>query len=135
MTRLFDTRSLMALCLDSDAPEISTVFDEHVLDLTFYEAGDAIWKAYTRQDRITAKEHEQLTALVSDLRREVLVHTLADIGFETVMALASETGLTFYDAAHLACAIELDGTLVTEDESSREIAEGHVEVRRVSTLQ
>lgn len=50
------------------------------------------------------------------------------------MALATETELTFYDAAHLACAIELDGTLVTEDGSLREVAADRVEVSNAIAL-
>lgn len=122
MPRVFDTSSLMALLLDDEAPEISIVFDEHVLDLTFYEAGNVLWKAHSLQDRLTTEQHERLTALLSDLRAEVTVHTLDEIGTATVMAVATETELTFYHAAHLACAIELDGRLITEDESLRKVA-------------
>ena len=135
MVRVFGTSSLMMLYLDADAPEISVAFDEHVLDLTFYEAGNVLWKAHSLQDRVTDEEHERLTALLSDLRQEVVVHTLDDIGTETVMTLATETRLTFYDAAHLACAIELGGTLVTEDGSLREAAGDRVEVSDVATLE
>jgi len=135
MVRLFDTSSLMRLYLDAEAPEIAVAFDEHVLDLTFYEAGNVLWKAHSLQDRLTGEEHERLTALLSDLRPEVVVHTLDDIGIESVMTLATKTGLTFYDAAHLACAIELDGTLVTEDESFREVAADRVEVSDVAALE
>jgi len=134
MPRVFDTSSLMALFLDDGAPEMSVVFDEHVLDLTFYEDGNVLWKAHSLQDRLTTEQHERLTALLSDLRAELTVHTLEEIGTATVMAVAAETRLTFYDAAHLACAIELDSTLVTEDESLREAAADRVEVADIETV-
>jgi hypothetical protein len=65
---IFDTSSLMALFLDNVTPEVSAVFDEHVLNLTFYLAGNVLWKAPSLQDRLTTEEHERLTAISSDLR-------------------------------------------------------------------
>lgn len=135
MARVFDTSSLMSLCLDDGAPDLSVIFDEHVLDLAFYEAGNVLWKAHTLQDRLTTEEHEQLTVVVSGLREEVVVQTLEDIGFKTVMSVASETGLTFYDAAHLACAIDVDGTLITEDKSLRSVADDRIRASSVMTLE
>ncbi len=134
MARVFDTSSLMSLCLDDDAPELSIVFDEHVLDLAFYEAGNVLWKAQTLQDRLTAEEQSQLISIVSDLREEVVVQTLDDIGFEAVMDIASETELTFYDAAHLTCAIEVDGALITEDESLRAVADDRITASSVTSF-
>ena len=125
----------MALFLDNGVPEVSAVFDEHVLDITFYKAGNVLWKAHSPQDRPTTEQHERLTALLSDLRAELAVHTLDEIGTATVMAVATETELTFYDAAHLACAIELDATLVTEDGSLREMAADRVEVAEIGSVE
>jgi len=51
------------------------------------------------------------------------------------MTLTVETGPTLYDAAHLACAIELGATLVTEDGSLRETAVGRIGVSDVAALE
>lgn len=51
------------------------------------------------------------------------------------MAVATEIELTFYDAAHLACAIELGDTLVTEDGSFPELAADQIGVTDVGTIE
>lgn len=117
---VFDTSSLVAVLLDDDAPSLPVLFDGHVLELTFYEAGNVLWKIHALQERTTPEEHAELVSLVPDLRREMTVHDLDDIGFEAVMNIASDSELTFYDAAYVACAEQLGTTLVTEDRELRE---------------
>lgn len=50
MPYVFDTSSLMAL-LDEGGPDTDVVFDEHILDLTFCETGNLLWKADQLEDR------------------------------------------------------------------------------------
>ncbi len=123
---VFDASSLVAVLLDDDTPPISVLFDGHVLDLTFYEAGNVLWKIHALQERTTPKEHTELVSLLSDLRHELVVHDLEEIGLEAVMDIATTTELTFYDAGYLACAEVLGTTLVTEDGELLAIAEDRV---------
>ena len=127
---VFDASSLVAVLLDDDAPPIDVLFDGHVLDLTFYEAGNVIWKVHALQDQTTAEEHAELVSLLADLRAELVVHDLEEIGFEAVMDVATSTELTFYDAGYLACAEALETTLVTEDGELLEIADGRATAQR-----
>ena len=128
---VFDASSLVAVLLDDDAPPVSILYDGHVLDLTFYEAGNVLWKIHALQDRTTAEEHAELVSLLADLRRELVVHDLEEIGFEAVMDVATETELTFYDAGYIACAETLETTLVTEDGELLAAANEHVGGLRV----
>ena len=127
----FDTSSVVAVLLDDDTPPISVLYDGHVLDLTFYEAGNVLWKVHTLQGRTTAEEHAELVSLLADLRRELVVHDLEEIGFEAVMDVATETELTFYDAGYLACAETLETPLVTEDSELLAVAQERVNGHRV----
>ena len=128
---VFDASSLVAVLLDDDAPPIDVLFDGHVLDLTFYEAGNVLWKVHALQDRTTPEEHAELVSLLADLRAELVVHDLEEIGFEAVMDVATSTELTFYDAGYLACAEAIDTILVTEDGELLETAEERVNSCRV----
>ena len=130
-TPVFDTSSVVAVLLDDDTPPISVLYDGHVLNLTFYEAGNVLWKVHTLQERTTPEEHAKLVSLLADLRRELVVHDLNDIGFEAVIKVATETELTFYDAGYLACAEALETTLVTEDGELLAVAEERAGGRRV----
>jgi predicted nucleic acid-binding protein len=120
MTHVFDTSSLMAVLLDDETPDIDVLFDEHTLGLTFYEAGNVVWKAATVQKRIDTTEAERLLGILEDLRLELTVHELSELGMDAVYRTATETGLTFYDAAHLSCADILSERLVTEDSALRD---------------
>ncbi|SNR31150.1 type II toxin-antitoxin system VapC family toxin [Halorubrum vacuolatum] len=133
-TPVFDTSSLIAVLLDDDTPPISVLFDGHVLDLTIYEAGNVLWKIHTLQGRTTQQEHAELISLLADLRRELVVHDLEEIGVDTVMRVATATDLTFYDAGYLACAEMVETTLVTEDSELSAVANGRVRSKRVRNV-
>ena len=128
MSYVFDTSSLMAVLLDSESPDIDVLFDEHTIELTFYEAGNVLWKAGHLQERIGADERAQLVEILEDLRLELVVHGLAELGTKAVLETAIECDLTFYDAAYLRCAETLAATLVTEDRTLREAAGERVAV-------
>ena len=128
MRYVFDTSSLMAVLLDDESPDIDVLFDEHTIELTFYEAGNVLWKAGHLQERIGADERAQLVEILEDLRLELVVHGLAELGTKAVLETAIECDLTFYDAAYLRCAETLDATLVTEDRTLREAAGERVAV-------
>ena len=119
---VFDTSSLMAILLDEETPSISVTFDEHVLDLTFYEAGNVLWKAHHLQGRIDADDTQRLVEILDELRVEVVVHELSELGTGAVLGTAIESDLTFYDAAHLLCAETLEATFITEDRELRDAA-------------
>ena len=83
-----------------------------VLDLTFYEVGNTLWKEH-RKGRI--KRLEPVVSLFDEVLRMFTVfspsHELGEI-----LNLAIKENLTFYDASYLYVAREHGLKLVTEDE-------------------
>ena len=112
----------MAILLDEGTPPVAVIFDEHALNLTFYEAGNVLWKAHHLQDRIDEHETQRLVEILDDLRLELVVHELSELGTGAVLETAIESDLTFHDAAHLRCAETLEATFVTEDRELRDAA-------------
>lgn len=135
MSYVFDTSSLMAVLLDEEGPGVEVLFDEHTLELTFYEAGNVVWKASHLQERIDTDEAQRLLDLLVDLRLELVVHDLPEIGMEAVFRTARECDVTFYDAAHVTCADAVDATLVTEDSGLREAVDERVSVCDLGTIE
>ena len=135
MSYVFDTSSLMAVLLDDESPGIDVLFDEHTVELTFYEAGNVLWKAGHLQERIGADERPQLIEILEDLRLELVVHGLAELGTNAVLATAIECDLTFYDAAYLRCSETLAATLVTEDRTLQDAGAELVSVYGVESLE
>ena len=128
MSYVFDTSSLMAVLLDDERPGIDVLFDEHTVELAFYEAGNVLWKAAHLQERFDADETRQLVGILEDLRLELVVHGLSELQTGAVLETASACALTFYDAAYLRCAETLEATLVTEDLELCEAARERVAV-------
>lgn len=126
MMVVFDTSSLMAVLLNDESPEVDVLFDQCVLDLTFYEAGNVLWKAHTLQDRIDVESRDRISGILEDLRAELTVETLEHLEFARVLAIATETDLTFYDAAYVTCAERHEARLVTEDQTLRTVADEYV---------
>lgn len=134
MSYVFDTSSLMAALLDEERPDIDVLFDRHTVELTFYEAGNVLWKVTHLQERMDADETQRLVDILEDLRLELVVHELSDLEIGAVLETGSECDLTFYDAANLRCAETLDATFVTEDSELRAAAGGRVEVCELGGL-
>lgn len=119
-TRLFDASSIILLAKRSPATAPATLEGEHILDLTKYEIGNAIWKLnklINKTDKSTAMESMEqayhLTALMETISLEEQ-RELTD-----TMEIAFDGGISFYDSAYLHTARERGLTLVTEDERLR----------------
>lgn len=134
MSRLFDTSSLVATVLERDDVGLELVFDDHVLDLTFYEAGNVFWKASVLQDRITPEEASELMAFLEDLEDEMAIEHVDSLEFDRTMEIATTEELTFYDAAYVAAAEELDATLITEDTTLASVASSYVNVNGIDKI-
>lgn len=114
---IFDTSSLVKLLTEG---EVDRLFDERILDLTFYEAGNVFWKMHNLQGRIERDELNELISLLDRMEKEMEI-TRPDR--EKVMETAVENEITFYDASYLTAAGEAGETLVTEDSELTEAAE------------
>jgi len=124
--RLYDTSALAAHLLDG---EVKPLFDEHALDLTFYEAGNVVWKTAHLRDEIDAESCERAVSVLGKLGDEMVVHTFDEMELGDVMQVAVEDDLTFYDASYVEVADDEDLVLVTLDAELSEKASERVEVK------
>jgi len=86
-----------------------------VLELTRYEALNAVWKEWVLLKRIEREDALELAGLIVEALRHA--RTVSVVGRELgVLALAADVGLTFYDASALHAAKSEGLTLVTDDE-------------------
>ncbi len=123
---LFDASSVVEVILgNGDAEvEIDVSFDECWLDLTRYEAANAIWKIGLARDELSDSTVSDAIDILDRLEDEM--NEMRTTG-STTMDIARETGLTFYDASYLAVARRADLTLVTENGALRGAA-GDIDV-------
>lgn len=134
--RLFDASSVVELLIGESGDEVpvEALFDEHTLDLTFYEAGNALWKLAVARDDLTDTNLQDAMALLASLQREAVVETVIGPGFADVSQAAQDEGLTFYDAAYLHVAQRNSLELITEDSALQDAARQSVSVGRVADL-
>lgn len=111
---VFDASSVVDVVLGRGGAsvEIDVLFDEYWLDLTRYEAANAVWKIGVARDELRDSAIEEAIDILDRLEREM--EFAVATGSET-MDVARANGLTFYDASYLAVAQREELTLVTED--------------------
>lgn len=111
---LFDASSVVDIVLGHGGAsvEIDVLFDEYWLDLTRYEAANAIWKIGIARDELRESEVDTAIDILDRLEYEMEAE-IATGPF--TLDVARESGLTFYDASYIAVAQREDLTLVTED--------------------
>lgn len=122
--RLFDASALVDVILGEGgkALNIGVVFNETLLDLTMYEASNALWKIAVAQDLLSDDELQEAVDILERLNHEVRIERAAETELQQTMRVARRDGLSFYDASYLTVA-ERDGlSLVTEDGALRDAA-------------
>ncbi len=105
---LFDASALYSLMDYVDRIDFKK---SHILTLTFYEVGNAIWKSHYLQKKV--KDPVTLAILFHRLMRKFNV--IDDPPLEGVMRVAVERGLTYYDASYAYVAGSFGLTLVSKD--------------------
>jgi len=113
---LIDASSLMLLMKKA---EIQIVLDylqtSSILDLTFYEVGNAIWKETCLMKFLTKKESEILRNRVQTVLSKTDRIPSEPNSFQGVFNVSESENLSFYDASYLFIAKEKGLVLVTED--------------------
>jgi len=131
---LVDASALKALAA-GDPTQVADVLERSaVLELTYYEVGNALWKELNLLKAISAKECE---TLVDSMKRMLATAETLETSFDElgdVLGLAGAEGLTFYDAAYVDAARKAKRTLVTEDPRLTRAAAKYVAVKRASEV-
>jgi predicted nucleic acid-binding protein len=117
--RLFDANAVVDVLLGEvgigmDVSQ-AVLFDESILDLTIYEATNALWKLGVALDELTDDDLHAAVALVGSLPQDTCVETVSGTELTEVVETAQDEGLTVYDAAYLFTARREGVTLVTDD--------------------
>jgi predicted nucleic acid-binding protein len=123
-TRLFDTSAIILL-IKKHPDEASVELDgEHILDLTFYEVGNALWKISKLLDKTGASKALQYIEEAYSILSLMEVQKLEGAeDLSQTMEIAHEKNLSFYDAAYIHVARRMGCTLVTEDKRLQKASE------------
>ena len=132
---LIDASSLMLLMKTANIQtELDHLRTSFLLDLTFYEVGNAIWKETCLTKFLTKNESEVLRNRVQTVLARTNKILSEASNFQKILDISESEKLSFYDSSYLFAAKEKGLVLVTEDKELRTKAEKQVEVQNVATL-
>ena len=132
---LIDASALMILLKKADTKvTISILHDSCILDLTFYEIGNAIWKETTLTKFITPETAKTLQKMAQTILLKTDRINIGADSFEKIMEIAKTEKLTFYDSSYVHFAKEKDLQLVTEDKELKIKAQKHVKAQSITAL-
>ena len=113
---LLDSSAIARVLGGLKGEAVKTLDGKITLDLARYELGNVIWKQSVLEGRLSLEEAVDRAGSLAKIFELLEVRCVDSVeGFEGVMKLAVELGMTFYDAAYLYSAKKGRLTLVTED--------------------
>lgn len=122
--KLVDTSALLNIIVKKGSETPKLLRSQSILELTTYEAGNAIWKLAFLQKRITPEQACRLLESFVLLRNSMRVLGIDGMEGE-IKNLSMTAGLTFYDSAYIVAAKRAGLVLVTDDGSLAKTAAKH----------
>jgi predicted nucleic acid-binding protein len=132
---LLDTSSLMLLMKTANLKtQLDFLQTSYLLDLTFYEVGNALWKETCLTKFITKNEAPTLQKNIQIVLTKTDKICCETTDFQKISEIAETENLSFYDSSYLFISQEKGLILVTEDKKLSSKAEKHIEVKNIATL-
>ncbi len=132
--RLLDSSSLMLLMKKSNIEtQLDYLRTSYLLDLTFYEVGNAIYKETCLTKFLTRGESEILRNRIQTVLTRTEQIPSDPSHFREILDISVNEKLTFYDSSYLFVAKEKELALVTEDKILKAKAEKHVKTESIYT--
>ena len=133
--RLFDASALVNLLVSRGSSALDLARGNEVLDLTIYEAGNAIWKLSTLHHKISAEEADSLhSALIQTATEHMNIIRVSELDHLSVAGLARAERLSYYDAAYVSAARDRKCELITDDARLAKVASKFLKVKKSSDL-
>ncbi len=132
---LLDASAFILLIKKAD---VQTTFEclqnSQILDLTYYEIGNAIWKESTLTKFLTPEESKTLEKVVQTIlmRTDRIVNEAET--FQKILEIAKNENLSFFDSSYTYFAKEKGLKLITEDEQLKAKAQKYVNVQNINAL-
>jgi len=132
MRFLLDSSVITPLMLDLGERllDLSAGKELYLIDLTFYEVGNSLWKLTLLLRSINLKDAMEILDVLKSLilRKAITLIRFDDLDAPRIIKLTVDEELTFYDASYIVAGEKLNATLATEDEELRRKAEKYINV-------
>ena len=135
MKYLLDASSLMLLIKKTDVEStVECLQDSLILNLTFYEVGNAVWKESALLKFLTPQEAKRLGTMAQIVLAKIDQVTNEGEDFQKILEIAQDEQLSFYDSSYVFFAKQKGLPLVTEDKKLEMKAKKHITVQTLATL-
>lgn len=135
MKYLLDASSFILLIKKADAKTAIECFkDSLILDLTFYEVGNAIWKESLLTNYLTHKQAEQLGTLAQTILAKISQITNESEDFQKILEVARTEKLSYYDSSYIYSAKKTGLSFVTEDKELKLKAKKYTTIHAIGDL-
>jgi predicted nucleic acid-binding protein len=114
-TRLFDASAIIMVAKNHPVKAQPVLEGEHLLDLTSYEVGNALRRINELVDETSKSTALEAVNQASPLLAQMEALKVDGEELGSVMEVAFESGMSFYDSSCLQVAGSIGLTLVTED--------------------
>ena len=135
MKYLLDASALMLLIKKADAKlTVKYLLESLILDLTFYEIGNAVWKESTLLKFLTPEEAKRLGSRSQSILAEINQVKNESEDFQKILEIAKTEKLSYYDSSYVLMAKQRGLQLITEDKKLEMKAKKHVLVQTIAAL-
>lgn len=134
MPQLFDASSLINIVVEMGGQSLGLLRGNYVLDLTFYEVGNALWRIHSLEGKLSLSEVKMLMGVTAELMGWVDIVPVSELNLVEIVELAIKESATFYDVAYVTAAKLRKLTLVTDDAKLARVASKHVKVKSSGDL-
>jgi predicted nucleic acid-binding protein len=135
MKCLLDASSFLLLVKKADVRStVECLRDSFILDLTFYEVGNAIWKEGTLMKFLTSEEAERLGTMAQTILAKVNRANSEAGDFQKILEIAQTEKLSYYDSSYVYLAKKAALPLVSEDKELRTKAQKYTDTHTVAEL-
>ena len=135
MNYLLDASSLLFFIRSTnDERKMSVIKESKVLDLTYYEIGNAVWKESSLIKSLSGANLEKVVEALNYCFAYMESISLAPVDLAGILEIARKEKLTFYNSSYLYAAKKNNLTLVTEDEKLARASKRYTRTRNVLSL-
>lgn len=132
---LLDASSFIFLIKKSKTKDVLEYLQNStILDLTYYELGNAIWKESTITKFLTPEDTKTLEKATQTILMKTDQITNEAATFQSILEIAKKEKLSFYDSSYIYFAKEKNLKLITEDKQLNAKAQKYVDVQSITTL-
>jgi len=118
---LFDSSAIITLI---EKNKLDALLEGLTIDLSFYELGNSVWKQVNLYKTLSMDDAKVvLDAFMLVYNR---MNKIQEVDPQSILMVASQEGITFYDAAYLQAAKDKKVTLVTDDKKLKQASSKYV---------